>query len=135
MKKKLNSKIANCLCGGIKIKVAGKLRKVINCHCSQCMKTHGNFAAYTNCLEENLTFINKKSLKWYNSSKIAKWGFCSKCGASVFYKRKKSKSISIAAGVFSNPTKLKTSSNIYTKNKMDYYKLDLRLPKFNKYHN
>ena len=67
-------RVQACLCGGIKIKVEGKLRKVINCHCSQCMKTHGNFAAYTNCLEENLTFINKKSLKWYNSSKFAKRG-------------------------------------------------------------
>ena len=60
MKSKTNSKIAKCLCGGIKIKVSGKLRDVINCHCIQCMRTHGNFAAYTNCLEENLTFINKK---------------------------------------------------------------------------
>ena len=134
MKKNPNSKIANCLCGGIKIKVEGKLRKVINCHCSQCMKTHGNFAAYTNCLEENLTFINKKTLKWYNSSKFAKRGFCSKCGASIFYKIKKNTNISIAAGIFNNPTSLKTQSNIFIKDKLDYYKLDLRLPKFNKHY-
>ena len=134
MKKNPNSKIANCLCGGIKIKVEGKLRKVINCHCSQCMKTHGNFAAYTNCLEENLTFINKKTLKWYNSSKFAKRGFCSKCGASIFYKIKKNTNISIAAGIFNNPTNLKTKSNIFIKDKLDYYKLDLRLPKFNKHY-
>ena len=133
MKKKINSKIAKCLCGGIKIKIIGKLRHVINCHCSQCMKTHGNFSAYTNCLEDNITFINKKTLKWYNSSSFAKRGFCSKCGASMFYKIKKNKNISIAAGMFSNPTKLKTYSNIYTKGKLDFYKLDLRLPKFNKH--
>ena len=132
MKKKSNSKIAKCLCGGIKIKVAEKLRHVINCHCSQCMKTHGNYAAYTSCVENKITFINKKTLKWYNSSKIAKRGFCLKCGASMFYKRKNDINISISAGVFDNPTKLKTSFNIYTKNKLDYYKIDLRLPKFNK---
>ena len=133
MQKKIISKIAKCLCGGIKIKVIGKLRHVINCHCSQCMKTHGNFSAYTNCLEDNITFINKKTLKWYNSSSFAKRGFCSKCGASMFYKIKNNKNISIAAGMFSNPTKLKTYSNIYTKGKLDFYKLDLRLPKFNKH--
>ncbi len=134
MKKIVNSKIAKCLCGGIKIKISGKLRNVINCHCSQCMKTHGNFAAYTNCSEESITFVNKKTLKWYNSSSFAKRGFCSRCGASVFYKIKKSSYISIAAGMFSNPTKLKTQSNIFTKKKLDFYKLDLRLPKFNKHY-
>jgi len=132
MKNNTTSKIANCLCGGIKIKIIGKLRPVINCHCSQCLKTHGNYAAYTSCTEDRIEFINKKTLKWYHSSKIAKRGFCSTCGASMFYKLLKNKNISIAAGMFYNPTKLKTLSNIYTKGKLDYYKLDSKIPKFNR---
>ena len=130
MTKKINSKIAKCLCGGIKIKVKGKLRHVINCHCSQCMKTHGNYAAFTACPEDQIIFINKKTLKWYKSSSIAKRGFCSRCGASLFYKLLKSKELDIAAGMFNNPTTTKTFSNIFTKNKLDYYELDLRLPTF-----
>ena len=133
MKKKVSSKIASCLCEGVKIKVKGKLRHVINCHCSQCMKTHGNYSAYTACPEDSITFINKKTLKWYKSSNIAKRGFCFTCGASMFYKLLKSNNISIAAGLFHNPTKLKTHSNIFTKDKLDYYKLDQSLPKFNRY--
>ena len=133
MKKKNSSKIASCLCGGIKIKVKGKLRHVSNCHCSQCMKTHGNFAAYTGCPEVNITYISKKTLKWFRSSNIAKRGFCSICGASIFYKRIKSENISIAAGVFEYPTKMKTVSNIFTKGKLDYYTLNPKLRKFNKY--
>ena len=128
------SKIISCHCEGVKLKIKGKLRHVINCNCFDCMKTHGNYAAYTSCAENKITFINKKTLKWYNSSKIAKRGFCSKCGASMFYKRKNDINISISGGVFNNPTKLKTSFNIYTKNKLDYYKLDLRIPKFNKHY-
>ena len=133
MKKKVSSKIAQCLCGGIKIKVKGKLADVINCHCSQCRKTHGNYSTYTHCLDENVTFISKKTLKWYHSSKVGKRGFCSRCGASIFYKLNKSKNISIAAGMFNNPTTLKNNSNIFVKGKLDYYKLDPELPKFNKY--
>ena len=132
MKKKVSSKIAQCLCGGIKIKVKGKLGKVINCHCSQCRKTHGNYAAYTCCPEENVTFISKKTLKWYQSSTFAKRGFCSRCGASMFYKLLKSKELDIAAGMFNNPTTMKTVSNIFTKGKLDYYKLDPNLPKFDR---
>ena len=96
------------------------------------MKTHGNYAAYTACPENNITFIKKRTLKWYNSSKIAKRGFCSNCGASMFYKLFNSNNISIAAGMLNNPTKLKTHFNIFTKKKLDFYKLDLRIPKFEK---
>ena len=123
---------AECLCKGIKIKINGKIRHVSNCHCIQCVKTHGNFAAYTSCEEKDLLFINKSTLKWFKSSKIAKRGFCSKCGASFFYKKNKSKNISIAAGMLKSPTKLKTYANIYINNKMDYYKLDPKIPKFAK---
>ena len=132
MKKNLSSKIVSCLCGGIKIIVKGKLRHVINCHCSQCLRTHGNYAAYTACPEEKITFLKKRTLKWYYSSKIAKRGFCSTCGASMFYKLLKSSNISIAAGMFHNPTKLKTHSNIFTKGKLDYYKLQTNLPRFDR---
>ena len=52
---------------------------------------------------------------------------------SFFYKKLDSQRISIAAGMLKNPTKLKTHSNIFTKGKMDYYKLDPKLPKFYKY--
>ena len=67
MTKKISFKTAECECGGIKIKVKSKLRHVMNCHCSQCMKTHGNYAAYTACLEEDITFINKKTLKFFST--------------------------------------------------------------------
>lgn len=132
-KENIQTKIAKCLCGGIKIKIKGKLRHVTNCHCSQCMKTHGNYGSYTSCPQKNILFINKKTLKWFKSSRIAKRGFCNQCGASMFYKRNNSKNISIAAGMFSNPTNLKTYANIFTYGKLDYYKLDLRLTKFAKY--
>tara|TARA_Y100001960_G_scaffold277397_1_gene308131 strand:- start:54 stop:452 length:399 start_codon:yes stop_codon:yes gene_type:complete len=127
-------KYASCLCKGIDFKIYGELRSVINCHCSQCTKTHGNFASYTSTLKENIIFKSKCTLKWYHSSKKAKRGFCIKCGSSVFFQRNKSDTISISAGLFKNPTDLKTSSNIFIQNKRDYYNINDKLPKFNKYY-
>jgi len=128
-----STKIVSCLCEGVKFKVKDKLRHVLNCHCFQCMKTHGNFAAYTSALEKNLKFISKKTLKWFRSSKKAKRGFCNKCGASIFFKFIKNDTISISAGLFKNPTGLKEKINIFVKNKLDYYKLNSNLPKNDKY--
>ena len=124
---------ASCLCGDIKLKTQGYHRNVQNCHCIQCMKTHGHHAAYTNVEERNVKFLKKRTLKWFKSSKRAKRGFCNKCGASLFFKIIGAKTISIAAGMFNRPVKLKTTMNIFVKGKSDYYKLDSRMPKFNRY--
>ena len=130
--KKLSLK-ASCLCGGIKLRTQGYHRNVQNCHCIQCMKTHGHYAAYTNVEEQNVKFLKKRTLKWFKSSKRAKRGFCNKCGASLFFKVIGAKNISIAAGMFNRPVKLKTTMNIFVQGKSDYYKLDSRMLKFNKY--
>ncbi len=133
MTQKYPIKYAKCLCGGIKVRITGKLRYVSNCHCSQCTKTHGNFASYTSCKIEDMKFLESKGLKWFKSSLNAKRGFCKKCGASFFFKRNKSKYISISAGMFTKPTNLKTKHNIFIKGKLDYYYLDKRIPKYNGY--
>ena len=130
--KKLTLK-ASCLCGGIQFRTKGYHRNIQNCHCVQCMKTHGNYAAYTNVEERNIKFLKKRTLKWFKSSKRAKRGFCNKCGASLFFKVIGAKNISIAAGTFNKPVKLKTTMNIFVKGKSDYYKLDSSMPKFNRY--
>jgi len=130
--KKLTLK-ASCLCGGIQFRTKGYHRNVQNCHCIQCMKTHGHHAAYTNVEERNVKFLKKRTLKWFKSSKRAKRGFCNKCGASLFFKIIGAKTISIAAGMFNRPVKLKTTMNIFVKGKSDYYKLDSCMPKFNRY--
>ena len=66
--KKLSLK-ASCLCGGIQLRTQGYHRAVQNCHCVQCMKTHGHYAAYTNVQKQNVKFLKKKTLKWFKSSK------------------------------------------------------------------
>ena len=133
MIKNIRSLTASCLCKGIHFTIKGEFRPVINCHCIQCTKTHGNFASYTSVLEENIIYKSKKTLKWFVSSAKAKRGFCKKCGASIFFKRFGSRAVSISAGLFKNPTKLKTVSHIYIHNKRDYYKISDSLPKYQKY--
>ena len=124
---------ASCLCGGIQFKTKGYHRDVQNCHCVQCIKTHGNYAAYTYVEVKNIKFLKKRTLKWFKSSKRAKRGFCNRCGASLFFKVIGAKNISIAAGMFNRTIKLKTTMNIFVKGKSGYYKLDNRIPKFNRY--
>ena len=50
-----------------------------------------------------------------------------------FLRQKVQKIFCIAAGMFNKPVKLKTELNIFVKGKLEYYKLDNRLPKFKRY--
>ena len=51
----------------------------------------------------------------------------------MFFRSIGSKDIHISAGMFDKLVKLKTEMNIFVKNKLEYYKLDNRLPKFRRY--
>ena len=85
MKKKVSSKIAKCLCEGVKIKVKGKLRHVINCHCSQCRRLHGAaFATFASIETDKFRYLSgEEDIKKYASSDDLKRVFCGNCGSNI----------------------------------------------------
>ncbi len=120
----------SCLCGAVTFSVTGDLRAVSYCHCSQCRKTHGHFAAYTNADRRCLEMHREDGLTWYASSDIAQRGFCHKCGASLFWQRKDSATISIAAGCLDGATGLVADRHIFVSDAGDYYHLNDDLPSY-----
>ncbi len=118
-----------CLCGAVRYEARGPLRQVVNCHCGQCRRWHGHVAAYTNAAEADVTVAGKRHVKWYRSSGFARRGFCAKCGSSLFWRRDKSDTLSIAAGTLDGPTGLQTIRHIFVAHAGDYYKTADRLPK------
>src|ERR1700737_4793066 len=87
-----------CLCGGVRYVVNGPLRGVIACHCSQCRRTSGHYAAMTNVLSEHLELTKSQTLTWYQSSATAERGFCKICGGNLFWRGFNSDTISITGG-------------------------------------
>jgi hypothetical protein len=111
-----------CLCGGVRYEVTGPLRDVVVCHCSRCLRTHGHAAAYTSCARDDLVLVSDATLRWYEADARAR-GFCSNCGASVFWRADGRATISIAAGTLDQPTGLRTIAHIYTRGHADYYEI------------
>lgn len=114
----------HCLCGGVAYEVRGPLRDVVNCHCSQCRRTHGHLGAYTNARRSDLAMTEASGLKWYRSSAAVRRGFCQACGASLFWDSSDRDTISIAAGSLDEPTGLKTIRHIFVAGKGDYYEIE-----------
>ncbi|HWJ36684.1 MAG TPA: GFA family protein [Steroidobacteraceae bacterium] len=118
-----------CLCGGVRYAIAGPLRGVIACHCAQCRRTSGHYAAMTSALSSDIVLTSSGSLTWYRSSSKAERGFCGTCGSNLFWRQFDRDTTSITAGTLDTPTGIAMEQHIFVADKSDYYTLDDDLPK------
>lgn len=110
-----------CLCGAVRYRIEGPLRDVVVCHCSRCRRTHGHIAAYSGCATADLTVADEAALRWYRADERRR-GFCSVCGASLFWQRNdEPETTAVAAGTLDPPTGLRTVAHIFTATPGDYY--------------
>ncbi len=118
-----------CLCGGVRYEIQGALRGVIACHCSQCRRTSGHYAAMTSAPSGSIKMTSSATLRWYRSSDTAERGFCEVCGGNLFWKLAGRDDVSITAGTLDLPTGIALGQHIFVADKSDYYVLDDDLPK------
>jgi len=111
----------SCECGAVRFSVTGPMRAVVACHCSQCRKTSGHYWAATSVERQALVITRGDGLKWFRSSDRARRGFCSDCGASLFWQEDGSGTISIGAGTLDGKTGLVCDAHIFVADKGDYY--------------
>jgi len=124
----------SCLCGAVRYEINGPLRKVVYCHCEQCRKTSGHFVAATAVDHEHLHITEDSGLTWFESSDIAKRGFCNQCGSSLFWSPSHGQYMGIMAGALDAPTGLASREHIHTDDASDYYELSDGLPQFAQEH-
>ncbi len=113
-----------CLCGAVRYALTGKLRPVVNCHCGQCRRSHGHYAAHTSVARDGFALTESRGLKWYRSSPLARRGFCAECGGSLFWDAPDRDTMSVAAGSLDDATGLTTLCHIYVADKGAYYRID-----------
>jgi hypothetical protein len=125
-----------CLCGAVRYEINGRMRDVVNCHCSKCRRFHGHYGAYTSIRLQDLKFIEQRGLKWYHSitdeTPNVFRGFCDICGSSLFWHPKDQEMIAVAAGSLDNSANLKTIGHIWLSQKGDCYTVSDNLPRFDK---
>jgi hypothetical protein len=79
---------ARCLCGDIRLTAALPSKWVAHCHCTLCQRSNGAAFVTWVGLEEAVCRIDdpRACLQWYRSSSRGERGFCSRCGASLFFR-------------------------------------------------
>ncbi|WP_390911414.1 GFA family protein [Pseudosulfitobacter sp. SM2401] len=110
----------SCNCKGVTFTVT-QPETATACHCGQCRKQSGHHWASGHMPETDFEITGE--VRWYESSDIAKRGFCPTCGSFLFWKRKDEDSMSFSLGLIDSPTNLTLNRHIFTADKGDYYEI------------
>jgi len=114
----------SCECGAVTYELDGPLRPPVACHCTQCRKTSGHYWSATQVSNDQLRITKDDGLKWFRSSETARRGFCTGCGASLFWQLDGENATSVGTGTLDGATGLETAAHIYVADKGDYYAIE-----------
>jgi len=75
-----------CLCGGVRLRITGKLGPAAICHCTQCRKASGSaFACNASVRSKYLRFeAGRELIREFESSPGKLRAFCSRCGSPIY---------------------------------------------------
>jgi hypothetical protein len=122
-------KSGGCLCGAVRYRVDGPFGAVAACHCSQCRRSSGHYAAGVTV--ERTALSVEGEVAWYESTPgRVRRGFCPTCGSSLFWDRIGAEGIDIWAGTLDGETGLRLEAHIFVADKGDYYDIADGLPQF-----
>ena len=97
------------------------MRQIVACHCDQCRRASGHFAAATAAARDDL--LVEGQVAWFESSPGVRRGFCPTCGSNLFWDPGDGSRISIFAGSLDIPTGLRLVGHIFVSDKSDYYEI------------
>jgi len=117
----------SCLCGAITFEAIDPVSGFSVCHCGQCRKWSGHLWSSTHVPDNSLKIEGE--VRWFQSSKKARRGFCPVCGASLFWKHADDDHTSFARGCVDGPTGARLKRHIFTADKGDYYDIADGLPR------
>lgn len=125
-----------CLCGAVRYRVTGDPIGTAYCHCSKCRRFHGHYPAYASLHRNHLDIVKGNTLKWYRSitdeTPDVHRGFCSECGASLFWDPRGQDRIAVSLGSMDDPQDLAPSAHLWTSQKGRYYRITDDLPQHEK---
>ncbi len=118
-----------CACGGVQFRLTGPLRQVTDCHCDPCRRITGHHMAATAADEADVVFDADGTLTWWERTDTVRYGFCSTCGATLFWHDDLRPGVlSVAAGSIDQPTGLTTELRLFADEAGDYHRLDPDVP-------
>ncbi|MEM8770877.1 MAG: GFA family protein [Pseudomonadota bacterium] len=123
-----------CLCGAVVFSLdRGAFNDRTACHCSQCRRWSGHLWASVSGPTDLFSIdAGEDKVRWHHSSDVARRGFCSECGSSLFWHgcgvEEFKDRIAVAFGALDEPTHARLEKHIFVADKGDYYEIADGLP-------
>jgi hypothetical protein len=100
-----------CLCGQLRYEATPDHRDGYYCHCRMCQLAFGNTrAAYFNLRKSEVRWLTQPP-SYYASSKIARRGFCGRCGTPLSFEFLDSERMDLSVGSLDEPGQLKPTEH------------------------
>jgi len=116
-----------CLCAGVRYEARPDHREGYYCHCRMCQLAFGNTrAAYINLRKTEVNWLQSPS--YYASSKIARRGFCSRCGTPLSFEFLDSERMDLSIGSLDDPAAITPTSHFSVETRIANWHADDGLP-------
>ncbi len=125
----------SCFCGGIKYEIRGPLEGALNCHCSDCRKSHSAaFRSRASVKKSNFYFLEgEELLRGYKAKPDEERCFCSVCGSQIFTRIKGSEYIGFALGTLDDDPGVQPEMHVFVSDKAPWHSISDDLPKFDEF--
>ena len=116
-----------CLCGQVRYEARPDEREGYYCHCRMCQLAFGNTrAAYLNLRKDQVRWLSPPA--YYQSSKIARRGFCSRCGTPLSFEFLESPNMDLSVGSLDEPSLLTPVEHWSIETRVENWHADDGLP-------
>ena len=121
------TRTGRCLCGAVSY--SGEAATgVLHCHCTNCRRLTGNFIAAVRTATEDLVIDDEDSqLRWHELD-YARYGFCQRCGATLFFQPADRVHTSMTAGTMDDTVGLELESVWFVHERQDHNPLPEGVP-------
>lgn len=84
----MNGASDRCFCGAVHFASDAPPKWVAHCHCTMCRRAHGaGFVTWAGFATDAVRIEDPDDrLRWFESSRGAQRGFCSRCGSPLFFR-------------------------------------------------
>lgn len=118
-----------CQCGAVRYEISEAPIDAAYCHCRMCQRaTGGPFGAYATVKREAFTWVAAEPA-YFDSSSVARRGFCPKCGTPLTFEYKEAKTISFTIGSFDEPDSIPPHSHSGCESQVSWLHIADDLPK------
>ncbi|HEY4065600.1 MAG TPA: GFA family protein [Burkholderiaceae bacterium] len=117
-----------CLCGAVRYEARCVERTGYYCHCRICQLAFGNTrAAFFNLRKDETRWLDVEP-SYFASSKLARRGFCGRCGTPLSFEYLDSERMDLSVGSLDDPAALTPTSHFAVESRIANWHTDDGLP-------